>query len=248
MTSTDSMDSRFNTRDLFEGGMRVLMVLLVAVVLLVTLDWLLRSDTYKVNQLQFEGTFERVSENELEQALLPIVNGNYLMLDLDRMRQAVEALPWVNQAWIRRSWPNGIHIRFVEEQPVALWGSDKSVSADGHVIPAVEGRYEKPLPRLSGPEGTSQSVLAAYRRFQSIIGSIGEQIRSLQLTSRRTWQITLASGTVILVDQHQSDSKLQRLAKLYRRIGEPVKRVDLRYTNGFAVNRASTAGFRPAEQ
>ena len=248
MASTDSMDSRFNTRDLFEGGMRVLTALLVAVVLLVTLDWLLQSDTYKVDQLQFEGAFERVTENELEQVLLPIVDGNYLMLDLDRIRTAVESLPWVNQAWIRRSWPNGIHIRFVEEQPVALWDGNKSVSADGHVIPAVEGKYEKSLPRLSGPEGTSQAVLAAYQRFQVIVGSMGEQIQSLQLTSRRTWLITLVSGTVILLDQHQSDSKLQRLAGVYRRIGGPVKRLDLRYTNGFAVNRASSAGFRPKQK
>jgi len=248
LARTESIDSRFNTRDLFEGGMRVLTVLLAAVVLLVALDWLLQSDTYKVEQLQFEGTFDRVTEAELEQVLLPVVDGNYLMLDLDRMRATVESLPWVNQAWVRRSWPNGIHVRFIEERPVALWGDRKSVSADGHVIPAVERQMEKSMPRLSGPEGTAETVLAAYQRFQSIVDPMNERIQSLQLTSRRTWLITLASGVVIVIDQHQSDAKLKSLASVYKRIGEPVGRVDLRYTNGFAVNRASSAGFRTIEQ
>ena len=236
MASTQSIDGRITNRMLFEGGLRVLVILFVAVVSLAVLDWLLRSDTYKVDQLQFEGTFTHVTESQLEKIVLPSVQGNYLTLDLDHIRTSVEALPWVKKAWVRRSWPNGVHIRFVEEQPVAYWGDKASLGEDGEVIPAVEISPATSLPRLSGPDGTSKIVLAAYDRFEAIIESMGERISRMQLSSRRTWHITLISGVEIVVDQEQSDMKLKRLASVYRWLDGRPKRLDLRYTNGFAAD------------
>jgi cell division protein FtsQ len=240
LASTQSIDGRISNRMLFEGGLRVLVVLCIAVVSLVLLDWLLRSDTYKVDQLQFEGTFTHVTESQLEKIVLPAVQGNYLTLDLKQIRTSVEALPWVKKAWVRRSWPNGVRIRFVEEQPVAYWGDKASLGEGGEVIPAVETSPATSLPHLSGPEGTSKTVLAAYDRFEAIIESMGERISRLQLTSRRTWRISLFSGVDIVVDQDRSDMKLKRLASVYRWLDGRPKRLDLRYTNGFAADWGSS--------
>jgi cell division protein FtsQ len=248
LATTNTTEARFNSRLLFEGGLRVLWALLLVLVLLASLDWLLRSDTYKVGQLQFEGSFQRVSEAELEKASLSVVRGNYLMLNLDEVRKTVEALPWVSKASVRRSWPDGVHIKFIEQQPVANWGSNASLGTEGQVIPAVETETAPGLPNLSGPEGTSRTVLAAYERFSRITQTMDEQIRSLTLTSRHTWQITLASGVDIVVDQEQSEQKLERLARVYRRIDGNPSRIDLRYTNGFAVKWKASEGVRSTNQ
>jgi len=240
LASAQSIDGRITNRTLFEGGLRVLVILFVTIVALVLLDWLLRSDTYKVDQLQFEGTFAHVTESQLEKIVLPSVQGNYLTLDLDHIRTSVEALPWVKKAWVRRSWPNGVRVRFVEEQPVAYWGDHSSLGEDGEVIPAVESTLATSLPHLSGPDGTSKTVLAAYDRYAGIIESMGERISRLQLSSRRTWRITLISGVEIVVDQNQSEMKLKRLASVYRWLDGRPKRLDLRYTNGFAAEWGSS--------
>jgi len=240
----ESIENRFNTRVLFEGGLRVFWVLLALLLLLASLDWLLRSDTYKVGQLQFEGSFERVTEVELEKVTMSAVRGNYLMLDLEDIRKSVESLPWVRKATVRRSWPDGVHIRFVEEQPVANWGNDHSLGTDGQVIPAVATATAASLPRLDGPEGTSQIVLAAYGRFERIAQTMGEHVRTLQLSSRRSWLVTLGSGIELVIDQDQAEQKLERLALVYRGISGKPKRIDLRYTNGFAVEQGGAAGSR----
>lgn len=249
MASTDSIDSRFNTRVLFEGGLRVLLVLVVALLLLVSLDWLLQSDTYQADQLQFEGSFEHVSEAELEQAILPAVKGNYLMLDLDEIRAAAESLPWVNRAWVRRSWPSGVHIRFVEEQPVAYWGESGSLGADGHVIPAVKPDAASSLPHLAGPDGSARTVLASYNQFENIVRKMGERIQSLTLTSRRTWHIKLVNGLSIVVDRDRAEKKLERFVRVQAHVEGTPERVDLRYTNGFAVDwGAARKGARSSKQ
>lgn len=245
MASAQSIDGRVTNRMLFEGGMRVLVILAIAIVSLVLLDWLLRSDTYKVDQLQFEGTFTHVTEAQLEKIILPLVQGNYLTLNLDQIRTSVEALPWVKKAWVRRSWPNGVHIRFVEEHPVAFWGDQSSLGEDGEVVPAIESSPATSLPHLSGPDGTAKTVLATYGQFESIVETMGERISELQLSSRRTWRITLTSGVEIVVDQDQSEMKLKRLASVYRWLGGRPKRLDLRYTNGFAADWDSSKESRP---
>jgi len=244
----DSIENRFNTRVLFEGGLRVFWVLLALLLLLASLDWLLRSDTYKVGQLQFEGSFERVTEAELERVTMSAVRGNYLMLDLEDIRESVESLPWVRKATVRRSWPDGVHIRFVEERPVANWGKDHSLGTDGQVIPAVSTETAASLPMLSGPEGTSQIVLAAYERFERIVQSMGRHVRVLHLSSRRSWQLTLDSGIEVVLDQDQGEQKLERLARVYRGIGGTPKRIDLRYTNGFAVEWDGARGSRTSNK
>ena len=248
MANTQSIDGRITNRMLFEGGMRVLVILAIAIVSLVLLDWLLRSDTYKVDQLQFEGTFTHVTESQLEKIVLPQVHGNYLTLDLDRIRTSVEALPWVKKAWVRRSWPNGVHVRFVEEHPVAYWGDQASLGEDGEVIPAIESSPATSLPHLSGPDGTAKMVLEAYGRFETIVETMGDRISQLQLSSRRTWRITLISGVEIVVDQDQSDKKLKRLASVYRWLNGRPKRLDLRYTNGFAADWGSSKESRPEKR
>ena len=248
MANTQSIDGRITNRVLFEGGIRVLVILAIAIVSLVLLDWLLRSDTYKVDQLQFEGTFTHVTESQLEKIVLPQVHGNYLTLDLDRIRTSVEALPWVKKAWVRRSWPNGVHVRFVEEHPVAYWGDQASLGEDGEVIPAIESSPATSLPHLSGPDGTAKMVLEAYGRFETIVETMGDRISQLQLSSRRTWRITLISGVEIVVDQDQSDKKLKRLASVYRWLNGRPKRLDLRYTNGFAADWGSSKESRPEKR
>jgi len=248
LASTQSIDGRITNRILFEGGLRVLVILAIAIVSLVLLDWLLRSDTYKVDQLQFEGTFTHVTEAQLEKIIMPQVQGNYLTLDLDQIRTSVEALPWVKKAWVRRSWPNSVHIRFVEEHPVAYWGDQASLGEDGDVVPAVENSPATSLPHLSGPDGTAKTVLATYGRFETIVETMGERISQLQLSSRRTWRITLTSGVEIVVDQNQSDMKLKRLASVYRWLDGRPKRLDLRYTNGFAADWGVSKTSRPEKR
>lgn len=66
------------------------------------------------------------------------------LLDVDEVgaARAVEALPWVAQATVRRQWPGQIRIRLVEREPVAVTASDDGgaalVDRAGRVLERVE--------------------------------------------------------------------------------------------------------------
>lgn len=52
-----------------------------------------------------------------------------LDIDEDAVDRAVEALPWVLEATVRREWPGRVRIRLVEREPVALAGAEPGALA-----------------------------------------------------------------------------------------------------------------------
>ena len=106
----------------------LLAALLAGIALLATVDRLLAPAALPLPLVRFEGEFRRVSETELGQAVLPAVGRNFLLLDLDAVKQRVQSLPWVYRASVRRAWPRDLHVEFLEQQIVARWGETASGS------------------------------------------------------------------------------------------------------------------------
>ena len=60
-----------------------------------------------------------------------------LAVDLEAVRQRVEALPWVRQASVRRVLPDTLVVDIIERRPLALWQHDKKfalIDEEGQVI------------------------------------------------------------------------------------------------------------------
>ncbi|MBI3575025.1 MAG: FtsQ-type POTRA domain-containing protein [Gammaproteobacteria bacterium] len=95
------------------------------------------------------------------------------------------------------------------------------------------------VPLLEGPAGTQAIVYERFRDFNRLLADAGLQVRKLTLTPRRTWELELTDGFMLVLDRAQPDKKLERFARAYprtlARAGTPIRHVDLRYTNGFSV-------------
>lgn len=206
---------------------------------LMSLDYLLRPQTFPVRSVSFEGEFKHVEQQQLANALVPLVSGNFYLLDLDAIKLRAESVPWVQRVSVRRRWPDGIHVRFTEQVLVARWGATAWVNTAGERVdlkgrPGIDG-----LPQFDGPDGTHAELLAHYTRLTGILSGAGLRIARLQLTARRTWQLVLDNNITLVLDREEPEEKVARFARLYPGALAPysarIKQVDLRYTNGFAV-------------
>jgi len=223
--------------------LRLSSALLLAVGLFYAADWALRAENFPVQQVRFEGSFRHVTQQELEAAVLEHVRGNFLLVDLEAVKGRVEAIPWVHRASVRRQFPNEITIRFSEQELVARWGEDAWVNASGEVARIPGAAVAGDLPRLAGPEGSSAEVLAAFRDFRAALAAGGLTLLGLELAPRRSWTLELeAEGghrLTLVLDDADPRARLERFARAYRSTlaaqVEAIRRVDLRYTNGFAV-------------
>ena len=53
--------------------------------------------------------------------------GSFFELDVERVHQDLEAMPWVYRASVRKRWPNSLNVYLVEQVAAAVWNSDHVV-------------------------------------------------------------------------------------------------------------------------
>lgn len=250
MSEAEAIGKRAGDPPLFQAALITFTALLVLLAVLFGTDWLLRADSFPVRNVRFEGEFRHVTQAELNAAVKDVVRSNFLTVDLDAVKAEVEGVAWVQSASVRRYWPRDVYVQFTEQRPVARWGADAWLNDRGQVVRVQADDLPSDALQLSGPDGTGEQVLNEYRALQPILAAAKLDIRALALSSRRTWHIDLTNGLVLVLDRDSPERKVERFVRAYTRslasqVGA-IRQVDLRYTNGFAVQWAGARSM-PAE-
>jgi cell division protein FtsQ len=215
--------------------------------------WVMRSPLFPVRSLVLAGELQHTTAATVHASAAPQLVGNFYSIDLQQARLAFEAAPWVRHAVVRRVWPDGLAVQLQEHQPVALWrglsdadDSTRLVNHQGEVfIAPVDSNFAQQLPELAGPDGSSASLLAMYRRLVPVLQPLGKDIEGLQLSVRGSWRVDLGGdqgGASIELGRGNEDQVAQRtqqfvssLAQATRAWQAPLAFADLRHKSGYAV-------------
>lgn len=216
-------------------GISVLAVLITALALWVALRAL---DT-PVRSLAISGLGHNVSAQDVRAAAVPTLGKRLMQLNLEAVRQAVAAIPWIASARVNWVWPGKVLIAVQERQVFAAWGEHDALAIDGAVFDPGNAKIPKDLPRLSGPAGRELEVMNTYRDLSDRLADTPFVPVALALDARGDWTSTQANGTQIRFGRDNPLEKVQRLKQavlpnLSSRLSQ-VRRIDLRYANGFAV-------------
>lgn len=186
-----------------------------------------------------EGSFEQVSREEIRAAVVPQVRGGLLSVDIDRIRSAVTALPWVDRVRISRRWPDTITVSITEQVAAARWGEDELLNTRGELFEPGERPPRRPLPRLDGPDGSHWQVAQRYLAVRGLLAERGLSVRRLSLDARRAWRMELSDGLEVRLGRAETGRRLDTFVQVALPVVDRSLRdaayVDLRYTNGFAV-------------
>jgi cell division protein FtsQ len=170
-------------------------------------------------------------------------------MDLAAARRAFESVPWVRKAIVRREFPNRLRVLLQEHRAVALWGDEsesKLLNNYGEVFEANVGDVEQEdLPRLAGPDGQSQQVLAMYETVKPLFEPLDLGVRQLTLTPQGNWQVELDNGADIELgrgSQAEITARTQRFMQTLTQVAsrngrraDALLSADLRYAEGYAV-------------
>ncbi|MEW6119288.1 MAG: cell division protein FtsQ/DivIB [Pseudomonadota bacterium] len=207
--------------------------------------WVVAQPWFALSTLEVKTPVQHVTEAQIRLVAERKVRGTFFTVDLERVRESLEKLPWVREARVERRWPDTLVVSLVEHVPLARWNAEALVNGDGEVfVAAVSGK----LPRLSGPDDASTEVVAAFHRYNAVLAPLGMAIETLRLSPRRAWRMRLDSGIELALGRDDTDARLARFVQLYPRLfgarpaadGEnhaavaPIA-VDLRYADGFAI-------------
>ncbi len=197
------------------------------------------SERWPIRWLEVNGSFQRVSAEQLRSSLAPLVSASFFTVNLQNLQAAAKRKPWVAAVNVQKKWPDTVVVTVEEHQPLAHWNENDLVSSRRSVFAAPDAADIQGLPWLQGPDGRLDEVLKQWELFNSMLASAGLEIERLELQERGSWSMALNNGTSVQLGRDDPVERLQRLMKSWRGLMidqemAPV-RIDLRYTNGFAV-------------
>ncbi len=218
----------------------ILALALVALPVVAVVNGWVGGERWPLRTLRVQGELHRVDEAGLRATVLPFAQRGFFAVQLDRIQSAVNTLPWVERAEVRKHWPDVLEVRIREHRPYARWGQDRLLSEQGKLFAAGNVvDVPKGLPLLDGPDARVPDVVALYHQARERLADAGG-VRGVEVDRRGSWSITLGNGTDVVLGRHDADVRLQRFAQLLPRViaqhpGQRLARADLRYTNGFAL-------------
>ncbi len=211
--------------------------------------WVARLSIFDIKRIVVMGEVTHNNAVTLRANVAPRLSGTFFNMDLQRVRSAFEAVPWVRRAVVRREFPNRLEVVLQEHQAVAYWGRDSEsrlINSFGEVFEANVGEVEQDLlPHLNGPEGQSVDVLAMYRALAPLFEQMDMPLDELELSVGGSWHVLLDSGAPIELGRGtvaEVAARVQRFLKTltqvtsrYGRQANALESADLRHDNGYAI-------------
>jgi len=193
--------------------------------------------------VRIDGQLRHLDRLQIEKAVGGEIRGNFFTVDVGRVHRAAQNLPWVDQASVRRVWPQTLVMKVNEQVPMARWGKSRLVNPRGDVFSPLKSEIPKDLPDLFGPDGSSHEMVARFLELKPRLALLGLELNQLILDKRRSWKLVFANGMRLHLGSQSTEARLKRFISIFPRIQgeseseEGLLDVDLRYTNGFTVRR-----------
>ena len=211
----------------------------------------LKPDGDDARTLYLSGHSDHVSDAELARLAGPYLKASYFDIDLAGLHDRLADQPWLTDIQVSRRFPSGIEVHVADRKPVAYWGQEQLLDANGQVF--TPAKRPKGLISLNGPETDAAKVYAQYRALSGILADQRADLVSLTLDASGDWQARLNNGLELRLGRTHLAQRMQRFVRfaLKRSAAEnalaSAAYVDLRYSDGFAVGgtrtvTASTSG------
>ena len=192
-----------------------------------------------LRSIALQAPFQRVTQIQAEAAIRAALDGGFLSADLSRVQRALDDLPWVDQARVRRVWPAGLSVSVTEQVATARWGESGLLNTRGELFVADTRQLPAELPLLIGPVGTEQQVMRIYLQFQGQLLPLNMRIGGVTLDPRGAWRIQLTNGVELRLGREMPEQRMERFLRAAAPIvsarARELQYVDMRYSNGFAL-------------
>lgn len=214
------------------------LAILLAIFLIIVYNYLKDSKHLPIRTVSVSGQLTYLNPETVQGLLEPFATQSFFTVNVQGVRNALQAQPWIAQVQVGRHWPDTLSVRLQEHVPIAYWGLDALVSDQGmlfepDVLPAL------PLVQLNGPDEQVHTVLMMLHEVNQTLQPLAVKVASLQLNERRAWQAELTNGVTVYMGSVEMLPRLQRFVASYpkdfRNNVDAINYVDLRYTNGFVV-------------
>lgn len=237
----------------------LLLVVSIAGLVAGVLYWMANRPAFVVKRVivdSVRGSLKHVSPTQVHAAVAEALNGTVLSADLILVHRALQSIPWVRTATVRRIWPNRLLVRIEEQHAVATWANGRLVNDFGEAFTGLAADHEENcrLIPLAGPQGSERLVLERARQLSEWIAPTQRTLRSLTLSEQYAWTAELSGGLVLELGRDTLATPVEERVRMFAKTqswlaqklmtaGEASRMVkaDLRYAIGYAVQLSAAA-------
>ena len=188
---------------------------------------------------------KKTSASDLTKAIDAKRGMPILLLDLEKIKDNVEKLPWVAKVTVQRKLPNILYIKITEREPIAIWQNKKEffpIDKTGEIIKAdIDGLSH--LPILVGQNAPKHTV----KLFKALIleKKLAKRVKAATLVSNRRWDVILDdinNGIEIKLPEDNFDLAWKKLANADEKNGILKRKltiIDLRLSDKVIIKLGS---------
>ena len=192
-----------------------------------------------IKQVQLQGQFIHIDRLQIERLVQANIGVHFFDTDLHALRQSLEAIAWIKHAFVKRVWPQTLHVEIEEHHVEAHWGTRDLISSEA-VVFTPEHFTDEGLPILYASVGKESIALKKYREANNLLEIAGVgTIKMLAEDRRGMWKFLLNNGIFVKVGDVDWMRRLQRLLDAWRGglsdKSSQIRCIDLRYFDGLAV-------------
>lgn len=202
-------------------------------------SWLSNPSNMTISNVIIQGDLQYLQKHELQPAIEKYVKTNLSQLDSIGLEEELEANPWVKDASLMKSWPRNLVINLVEHRPIAYWGEDQLLSRTGDIFAGTLPEEREDFPLLYSPANDGFAMGEKYLSILEQLKTVPFKVVVLTENERGSWEIRFDNGLIVKIGKSDQEKRLKRFVMAYhKRLKsnlDDIYKVDLRYTNGFAV-------------
>ncbi|RYY03596.1 MAG: FtsQ-type POTRA domain-containing protein [Gammaproteobacteria bacterium] len=186
-----------------------------------------------------EGQFQYLPKDRAMELIEKEIDGDFLQLNLTRLKNVLQQDPWVDNVYLSRRWPDTLVVKIAEQTPIARWDANGFLNQRGEIIRVQETNKLLGLPWLQGNEINAREIMQQYQDLSTLLRSRGLEIVALKCDNKKSWRLTLKNDKEIAIGREEVMEKLRRFVTVYDKflssVWTDVKAIDVRYSNGVSV-------------
>jgi len=185
----------------------------------------------RVRDIAFEGR-ANTPEPLIRAALGVNKDDPILGFSLERARERIETLSWVEHATVERRLPDTVVVNIQERRPFAIWQNDgKFVLIDraGQIVAHQDVAHFRGLPLVVGP-GAPPSAAVLIDALTARPGLQQHVVAAVRVSERR-WNLRLNNGADVMLPEGHESVALDRLMQLQQDhdlLDRPLVAIDMR--------------------
>ena len=190
-----------------------------------------------IDTLVVEGDMTPAERARIRDALSDVNIEGILSTDLTDFENTLKSMGWARGVDIRRKWPNKLIVNIRKESPVAKWGMDDYLAADGSLL-QLPDQYPN-LPTLRSSVSNPQQSMEVYRLLQQFASRQALRIMDLSESAEGEWVVEFANGLALHLGSSKINARMKRFLRAYSSVLREkvaiIDYVDARYPSGIAV-------------